>query len=190
MKLAKNQISKRMKMSSENSGFIYWVHGISDKLNKLISNICVLTMASMTIVVLLGVVFRYVFQNPLSWSEELSRYLMIWAAAMAISIGIKDNEHVGLTVLLDNTKSTLMRSILGTAIFLVTLSFLSIMTYYSILMVVESQYQISQSLGITMVLPTLVLPISMISALIQLILSYILNLNSGMKPVENKIIDI
>lgn len=177
-------------MNSENSGFIRFIHDISEKLNKLISQICVLTMAGMTIVVLLGVLFRYVFQSPLSWSEELSRYLMIWAAAMAVSIGVKDNEHVGLTVLLDNTKSRMMRSILGTMIFLVTFGFLSIMIYYSILMVQESQYQISQSLGISMVLPTLVLPIAMASAIVQLILGYIINLSSGMKPVENKVIDI
>jgi TRAP-type C4-dicarboxylate transport system permease small subunit len=146
----------------------------------------------MTFVVLLGVLFRYVFRMPLSWSEELSRYLMIWAASLAISIGIRENEHVGLTVLLDSAKTKASRIFLGTIIFLVVLGFLIIMVYYSILMTIEAKYQISMGLGITMVLPSLAIPVSMGLAVIQLILTYVMDVSNGYAKVvnEKKIIDI
>jgi len=59
----------------------------------------------MTIDVLLGVFFRYVLNLPLNFTEELARYLMIWGASLAISLGISGGEHVGLTVLLDSMKN-------------------------------------------------------------------------------------
>ena len=47
--------------------------------------ICVFLMSFMTLLVFVQVVMRYVFNNSLSWSEELARYTFIWL----IYIGIK-----------------------------------------------------------------------------------------------------
>ncbi len=167
------------------------IQNISNFLNKFISNLCFIFMAGMTFVVLLGVFFRYVMLSPLSWSEELSRYMMIWAASLAVSIGIKEKGHVGLTVLLDKAKSKFSIIFFETVIFLTTFIFLAIMIYYSVKMVIDAKWQISQGLGITMVLPTLAIPVSMILALIQLIFRYILDIFSEKKDDEDiKIIDI
>jgi TRAP-type C4-dicarboxylate transport system permease small subunit len=51
--------------------------------------------------VLAQVVFRYVFTHPVAWSEELARYLMIWAASLATSEAYFRKSHVGVTVLGD-----------------------------------------------------------------------------------------
>jgi len=178
-------------MDTKENGFIKLIRSGSDLLNKVVAQLCLVSMAGMTFVVLLGVVFRYVLRMPLSWTEELSRYLMIWAASLAISLGIKENSHVGLTILIDAAKSKVVRVILESAIFFVTLVFLVIMTYYSILMVIEAKWQISQGLGITMVLPTLAIPVSMIIGLVQLVSRYILDLGkSGNANFEREIIDI
>ena len=168
------------------------LYKLSDILNKIVSQLCVVTIGGMTAVVLLGVLFRYVFLMPLSWSEELSRYLMIWAASLAISIGIRDNEHVGLTVLLDSAKSKTMRIILGSIIFLVVFGFLAVMVYYAILMTIDAKWQFSLGLGISMVLPSLAIPVSMVLAIVQLLITHILNLSKGYAPApqERKIIDI
>jgi TRAP-type C4-dicarboxylate transport system permease small subunit len=178
-------------MDTKENSFLKLISSASDLLNKVVAQLCLVSMAGMTFVVLLGVVFRYVLRMPLSWTEELSRYLMIWAASLAISLGIKENSHVGLTVLLDTAKSKIVRVILETAIFFVTLVFLVIMIYYSIQMVIEAKWQISQGLGITMVLPTLAIPVSMIIGLVQLVSRYILTLGkSGTGDFEREIIDI
>jgi len=178
-------------MDTKDNKFVNVTAKLSDSLNRVVTHLCMTTMAGMTFVVLLGVVFRYLLQMPLSWTEELSRYLMIWSASLAISIGIKEKGHVGLTVLVDRAKSKILRTILETAIFFVTLVFLSIMIYYSIQMVAEAKWQISQGLGISMVLPTLAVPVAMIIGIVQLIARYILDLGkSGPADFEREIIDI
>lgn len=178
-------------MEIERKGFLGKVQKLSNLLNIIVSQFCLYTMAGMTIIVLLGVLFRYVFRTPLSWTEELSRYLMIWSASMAVSIGIKEKGHVGLTVIIDKLSSKFLIAVLETIIFIVTLAFLCVMIYYSAQMVVESKWQISQGLGITMVLPTLAIPVSMGFAIIQLVLRYLLDLGNPLESeTEKEIIDI
>ena len=38
---------------------------------------------AMLLAVLGQVVFRYVLNKPLPWSEELARYMMVWIASVA-----------------------------------------------------------------------------------------------------------
>ena len=167
------------------------VRKLSNALDWVVGQVSVVLFGSMTLVVLVGVLFRYVLRMPLSWTEELSRYLMIWGASLAISTGIKYEEHVGLTVLLDSMKSRIARLILETLVSFLVLGFLAVMTFYSIQMVAESRYQIAQSLGISMMIPSLAVPVAMGIAVVQLILSYFLKIRRhGLGKHEVKIIDI
>ena len=52
----------------------------------------------MTIVILLGVFFRYVLLKPLPWSEDLGRFLMIWLALFAVGIVMQHRRHVAVTL--------------------------------------------------------------------------------------------
>jgi TRAP-type C4-dicarboxylate transport system permease small subunit len=46
------------------------------------------------ICVLLQVLFRYVFQIPLTWSEEAARYLNMWAVFIGAAIGVHRRDHL------------------------------------------------------------------------------------------------
>ncbi len=54
------------------------------------------TLGLMTVVVFLQVFFRFVIKGSLPWSEELSRYLMIWAVFFGASMGAKSGAHIGV----------------------------------------------------------------------------------------------
>lgn len=62
--------------------------------NKLELTICVTLMSVMTLVIFVQVIMRYVFNNSLSWSEELARYLFIWLIYIGISYGCKLMKHL------------------------------------------------------------------------------------------------
>ena len=68
--------------------------------------------ALMVVTVLTGVLFRYVIRDPLGWTEELARYLMIWAALLAVSVGIRKREHVGIQLLVKKLPLKLGRVII------------------------------------------------------------------------------
>ena len=56
-------------------------------------------VAVMTVVVIMQVFSRFVLRDSLSWSEELARYLMVWATFVGASIGVKRGSHVGVEAL-------------------------------------------------------------------------------------------
>ena len=56
--------------------------------------LCVVLMSVMTLIIFIQVVARYVFQNSLSWSEELARYIFIWLVYLGISYGCQMRKHI------------------------------------------------------------------------------------------------
>jgi C4-dicarboxylate transporter DctQ subunit len=53
-------------------------------------------VAVMTIIIILQVLLRYVFLYSLSWSEEVARYLMIWASFLGAGLAVKYGLHIGV----------------------------------------------------------------------------------------------
>lgn len=56
--------------------------------------ICFALLLAMTLVMFVGVIFRYVFNASLSWSEELSRYLFIWFIFLSMSYAVTQKAHI------------------------------------------------------------------------------------------------
>ncbi len=50
-------------------------------------------------VVFLQVVMRYVFQNSLTWSEELARYIFLWQCWIGASYAVKKGSHIRVEIL-------------------------------------------------------------------------------------------
>jgi len=152
---------------------------VSATIDKVVGLACALIMGAMTVVVIVGVLFRYVFNAPLNWVEETSRYLMIWGASLAISLGVSAGEHVGLTVILDSLKKPAARKAMGLLINFFVLVFLVFMTYYAVFPTLESASQMTQALGISMFIPKLAVPLAMLLAAVQVVLMSGLILSSA-----------
>lgn len=163
-----------------------YLRRIATLLNRLVEYACGILLGTMTLTVLVGVVFRYVFLRPLGWTEELSRYLMIWTASLAISVGIYRGEHIGLTFVPDRLKGKASSFVLAFVIDLFVFGFLIVLLYFSIPMVQQGKFQIAQSLPISMFLPTLAIPVSMALALLQLLAKVFLSLTGKANPIEEK----
>ena len=52
-----------------------------------------------TIVLFAGVVSRYVFDRPLTWSDELASILFLWLAMLGAVIALRRHEHMRLTAI-------------------------------------------------------------------------------------------
>ncbi len=61
--------------------------------------IITICLGVMSVTIFAQVVMRYLFNNSLSWSEELSRYLLIWMVNIGISYAVKKKCHVRITAL-------------------------------------------------------------------------------------------
>lgn len=89
-----------------------WADKTSASINAAIEAIVAILMLTLVLDVWLGVADRYYFHWQLPWPEELARYLMIWAAMLAVSSGIARREHIGLTAFIDRLPAAARRFLL------------------------------------------------------------------------------
>lgn len=74
---------------------------IGEYIDKVVNIICIFLLAVMTGIVLLQVSTRILpVRNP-NWTEELSRYLMIYIAFVGASTGIREWTNVGVDFILE-----------------------------------------------------------------------------------------
>lgn len=154
----------------------------ADRLSKVISRLtlipCMVAIGAMTVVVVVGVFFRYVLRNPLGWSEELARYLMVWGALLAVSVAIQTREHVGITIVMERVPVRFARVI---AILTkgVIIYFLAVLSYRGYAMAQRGTSQMAMSLGTSMYWPLMAVPVSGVVAIIQLALQAIVDTRLG-----------
>jgi TRAP-type C4-dicarboxylate transport system permease small subunit len=61
----------------------------------------ILSMAGMTILLLVNVFLRYLFSRPFPWAEEISVLLIVWVVFLGAGLVQKKDEHVAVTYLFD-----------------------------------------------------------------------------------------
>lgn len=74
-------------------------------LYKILYWICSLLMCSMAALIFVQVVARYVFQDSLTWSEEIGRYIFVWMSFLGMAVAIKAKAHVALDILLKSVQA-------------------------------------------------------------------------------------
>ena len=67
---------------------------IINALNRVEEGILVVILGIMVILTFAQVVSRYVFNNSLTWTEELSRYLFVWMSWVGVSLAAKEGQHI------------------------------------------------------------------------------------------------
>lgn len=69
------------------------------KLDKVVSGLLVILMALMVFNVTWQVLSRYVVQNPSSFTDELSRYMLIWLGMLGAAYVAGQNQHIAIDLL-------------------------------------------------------------------------------------------
>jgi tripartite ATP-independent transporter DctM subunit len=75
----------------------------AERLLGLVVDVAAAALVAADIVVLLaGVVARFVFRNPLVWTDELASMLFIWLAMLGAVIALRKAEHMRMTALVSS----------------------------------------------------------------------------------------
>jgi len=105
------------------------------------------------VVNLAQVLWRYVFNDPLEWSEEVMRYTMAWVAFIAGSAAVFRGEHMAAGIL-GNVESATIKTILHYVILLCMLAFAGVLAFYGTRYGLDTG-QVSPASGIPMEIPYL-----------------------------------
>jgi TRAP-type C4-dicarboxylate transport system permease small subunit len=69
-----------------------------DKLHKFEEGFIMVCFAVMGIVLTLQIFMRYVLNMPLIWSEEVARYLFVWATFIGAGYGVRCKIHISVEI--------------------------------------------------------------------------------------------
>jgi TRAP-type C4-dicarboxylate transport system permease small subunit len=132
---------------------------ISNGLNEVVKYLAAVLLASMTIIVFLQVLFRYVLNHPLDWSEELGSFAFVWMSLLGASIGLKRKEHPRLDLVVNHFSSKAQRLIAG-LYNLAILFLLFVLFIYGAKLTVTMKSQLTAALQYSVSFVYSVLPIS------------------------------
>lgn len=140
------------------------------RLNWVVERFCALLMAALVMVIWFEVFQRYALRLGFTWGEELSRYIMIWAALMAVPVGAYRREHIGLE-LISNKLPVAQRRYLRLALDIIGLAFFVFLTAYGVGMAAGGKTQYATIFGMNMVVPFASVPTCGALTSIQLIVT-------------------
>lgn len=132
---------------------------ISDGLNWVVERFVALLMLALVLDVWIGVIDRYIFHWQLPWPEVLARYLMIWAAMLAISAGIARREHIGLLGVISKVPDQLRRPIL-LGLDAVTFALFFYVFWYGLTFAATGANRQAMIFGATLYFPFLSIPVA------------------------------
>lgn len=77
------------------------VEKIFDVFEKILSGMSGILLVLFTVLTLVQVIARYVFSYPLSWSEQLARYLFIWMLMLYMPVIMRHSNNLGFDLLVN-----------------------------------------------------------------------------------------
>lgn len=106
-------------------------------MNNIEEYVSILLFSSLIILCFLQILFRFVFNFSLSWTEELSRYVFIALVYISASLAVMRGAHVRVEVI-DNYIKGANKRILDTIIDLSFAIFMIYIGYYGIEITIET----------------------------------------------------
>lgn len=128
-------------------------------------SLCEILLLLMTMIVLAQVFFRYGLGDALTWSEEASRFLMVWLTFLASPVAYFQKSHIALDLLSGSLKAPAKRY-LHITLQLLSLILLLLMIWKSTSMVIRGASISTASLPISMAFAYAALPCGFVAMLL------------------------
>jgi TRAP-type C4-dicarboxylate transport system permease small subunit len=88
-------------------------------------DVAILLLAAMFVTFIVQVAFRYVFNNPLSWTLEVCLTTWLWAVFWGASFCISDQEHVRFDMLYAAVRHPVRRVFAGISALAIVVAFIA-----------------------------------------------------------------
>lgn len=147
------------------------MQSIDKTLDILERAVIIIALAGMLILISIQVFTRMAGVVWILWSEEASRYFMIWLAMIGLSAGFRTDSHLGLSFFVDKFKGTAKKTLVLVRA-AILLAFCIVVLYYGIqVILVQARFvQWSPSLGVPMHIMYLSIPIGYGLSIVRIVL--------------------
>lgn len=141
---------------------------IINKINSFIKIFVVFTGIVMFVIVLMGIVSRYVLICPFKWVEELARVCFVIIVFFGMCLVLEKRENVRIDFLRDKFP-IVIRRISDTIYDIFIIAFISIFIYQGYLLTIEAKNHFTESLGFSKMYIYMIIPFTASIMLIQVV---------------------
>ncbi len=113
----------------------------------------------LVITVFLQVIFRFILNQPLAWTEETARYCLIWITFLGAAFAMSTKAHIGMEIFV-NLFAVPMRKVFYVIATIASLAFFLLMVVEGFDLAERSMSQLSPVLRIPMGLVYSIIPFS------------------------------
>jgi len=105
-----------------------WLVTLEAAVGSTVEVVAALLVVAEIAILLAGVVSRYVFHQPLLWSDELASILFLWLAMLGAVVALRRGEHMRMTAIVGKV-SPLVQAFLDVLAIAAALVFLALIVY-------------------------------------------------------------
>jgi TRAP-type C4-dicarboxylate transport system permease small subunit len=113
----------------------------------------------MVLLIFLQVVFRFVFDNPLGWTEESARFLLVWITFLGAAYAMASGAHIGIDAVVRLFPEG-VKKVITVVAWLASVSFFILLVWQGFELANRSMGQTSPALDIPMGYIYFVIPVS------------------------------
>jgi len=120
-----------------------------DALEKVVKILMAILIGTMVVLIGSQVGFRYLLNEPLAWTEEVARHLMIWSALLGAAVAYRHKGHLGMDILVMQL-SRPWRRIVEMVLQVLSIGFFGVLVVHGIPLVDRTMRQLSSAVRIPM----------------------------------------
>ena len=96
-------------------------------IENFISKSAAYILGAAVVLVSLQIFLRFIFNAPLTWTEEVDRYLFVWSVYLGSALAVAKKAHIRVTILIDlgGPKLEKISQILDTSCCIIAFSFVA-----------------------------------------------------------------
>ncbi|HOO63161.1 MAG TPA: TRAP transporter small permease [Synergistaceae bacterium] len=121
---------------------------LSDRVNSFCEMLLFVLMLAMVGITTLQIICRFFF-TALIWSEEVTRFLLVFASLVGASVGFKRGSHIAITALRERLPSG-AAFLVGLGTHLLGILFFAVLAWYGGVLMITEASQTTPGMGISM----------------------------------------
>ncbi len=137
-------------------------------LSRLVETLVILIAGIIVAIVTAEVTLRYLFSHSMIFTEELSRYLMVWIVFLGSALAIRDGSHIRIQILV-NRLGPRLQQIVKLAAYALIIAFLIFITVEGLKILPRQLQQMCITIDISLFYFYLAIPVGSILMIIFLL---------------------
>jgi TRAP-type C4-dicarboxylate transport system permease small subunit len=137
-------------------------------------NLASIAMVCLVCLTIIGVVFRYVLNNPITWLEEVQVILIVWSCFLGASAAFRKGKHMCMEFVYEKAGKK-VQVFLDFFILGITVLALSVFGYQAIRMIMSYtvHHRVSSNLHIPSIANYCIIPLCCVTMIINDVLYYV-----------------